>query len=53
MDEVSGRRRALGAGRTLAEMCEAVVGDTWVARKPKWERSGVPVSAAYVWRELV
>ncbi|MDF2260065.1 hypothetical protein [Streptantibioticus ferralitis] len=38
---------ALGEGWTLVETREAVVGDAWAARKPKGERSGVPVCAAY------
>ncbi|GAA2232240.1 class I SAM-dependent methyltransferase [Kitasatospora cystarginea] len=42
----------LAAGWQLAEMHEAVVDDTWVALKPKWERyRHRPVSAAYVWRK--
>ncbi|WP_441245364.1 class I SAM-dependent DNA methyltransferase [Kitasatospora sp. McL0602] len=41
----------LAAGWQLAEMREAVVGDEWIALKPKWERyRSHPVSAAYVWR---
>ncbi|MFC5906061.1 class I SAM-dependent DNA methyltransferase [Streptacidiphilus monticola] len=41
----------LGSGWQLAEFREEVVGDAWVALKPKWERlRGTPVSAAYVWR---
>ncbi|MFJ1752892.1 class I SAM-dependent DNA methyltransferase [Kitasatospora sp. NPDC088134] len=43
---------ALGAGWQLAELREEVVGEQWIALKPKWERHrGRPVSAAYVWRK--
>ncbi|MFI9328293.1 class I SAM-dependent DNA methyltransferase [Kitasatospora sp. NPDC052868] len=42
----------LAAGWTLTEMSEAVVDDTWIALKPKWEKyRSHPVSAAYVWRK--
>ncbi|MFF2042373.1 class I SAM-dependent DNA methyltransferase [Kitasatospora sp. NPDC058170] len=44
----------LAAGWTLTEMAEAVVDDTWIALKPKWEKyRSHPVSAAYVWRKQV
>ncbi|MFD0272704.1 class I SAM-dependent DNA methyltransferase [Kitasatospora sp. NPDC127111] len=42
----------LAAGWTLVEMAEAVVDDTWIALKPKWEKyRSHPVSAAYVWEK--
>lgn len=42
---------ALSAGWRLAEMCEGLVDDVWIAAKPKWERHrGHPVSVAYVWQ---
>lgn len=42
----------LAAGWQLAEMREELVGDRWIALKPKWERHRhQPVSAAYVWRK--
>jgi SAM-dependent methyltransferase len=40
------------AGWTLAEMDEGVVDDTWIAKKPRWERyRSHPVSFAMVWRK--
>ncbi|GAA1147342.1 SAM-dependent methyltransferase [Kitasatospora gansuensis] len=44
---------ALAEGWQLAEMREGVVGDEWIALKPKWSRfRGIPVSAAYVFRKV-
>jgi SAM-dependent methyltransferase len=43
---------ALAAGWNLAEMQEQVIGDAWIALKPKWERlRGHPITAAFVWRK--
>ncbi|WP_254552429.1 class I SAM-dependent methyltransferase [Kitasatospora sp. MMS16-BH015] len=43
---------ALAAGWQLVELREAVVGEEWIALKPKWEKyRSHPVSAAYVWRK--
>ncbi|BFV58485.1 class I SAM-dependent methyltransferase [Kitasatospora sp. CMC57] len=43
---------ALAEGWQLTEMREGLVGDEWIALKPKWSRfRGIPVSAAYVWRK--
>lgn len=41
----------LAAGWRLAEMREAVIDDSWLAVKPKWERfRGHPFTSAYVWQ---
>ena len=41
---------ARSAGFVASELCEAVIDDDWVRRKPKWERyRDWPISFAWVW----
>lgn len=44
---------ARSAGFAAVELCEAVIDDEWIARKPKWERfRDWPVSFAWVWQAV-
>jgi SAM-dependent methyltransferase len=43
-------RAARAAGLVATEMHEAVVDETWIQRKPKWERHrGWPISFVWAW----
>ncbi|WP_354700444.1 tRNA methyltransferase [Paraconexibacter sp. AEG42_29] len=42
---------AHAAGWVLAELHEAVIGDEWIAAKPRWAaQRGQPISFAFAWR---
>lgn len=45
-------RAAFAAGWTLRQLDEALIGDDWIARKPKWERwRNHPISFLALWQK--